>query len=322
MPLLTGSKLSHRIGSAVAVYWMAAMLLCGTAVDGWAQQAGAKKSTAPQNTTIQTKDGVTLHITYFPSTAGANAPVAILLHGMGDNRLVWQAGAGQTPSFASALQQNEFAVICVDLRHHGENIPATASGKSSAVNLVPRDYQAMVAMDLDAVKAFIFEEHQKRMLNMNKLAIVAADFSTSIALMFAEIDWAKEPYDDAPTLALRTPRGQDVRALVLISPESRVPGLNTNTAVARIRTLKMPVMVAVGKKDTKDKGAAKKLVDLLMPKQEEKPHVTFLQLDSNARGVDLLNKGTGLEPQMYKFLDENVKKTPGEWRDRKSPLKD
>lgn len=287
-------------------------------------QGNTKKpgNQAPQNMTLVTKDGVTLHATYFASSAGRNAPVAVLMHGKGGNRLVWQAGVGTAPGFAQALQANDFAVITLDLRGHGENIAGGTTGKAEATRFVPRDYQAMVAMDLEAVKKFIFDEHQKQALNMSKLALVGADFSASVALMYTELDWLKEPYDDAAVPAQRTPRGQDVRALILLSPDTRVPGLNTNMAVTQIRNLKMPVMIGVGKKDNLDRGSSKKLADLISPKMEDPQYLFLQEYDTKFRGTDLLNKGVGVEPQMYKFLDEFVKKLPIEWRDRKSPLMD
>jgi predicted esterase len=280
--------------------------------------------TAAETVSFATKDGGVLKGTYFPSAAGPAAPVAILLHGKGGNRLVWQAGKGKTPGFAQALQQNDFAVITVDLRGHGENVPAgnPMSAKKNEVKLRPVDHQAMVAMDLEAVKKFLFEEHQARKLNMNKLAIVGADMTALVALAYTELDWNKKPYDDAAVAAARTPRGQDVKALVLLSPDGSLSGLQTNQAAAMLRGLKMPVMIGVGKKDKNDKGAAKKLADQLMPEKEATPHVFFQEYETNARGTDLLNLGVGLEPQMYKFLDDYLKKQPGEWRDRKSPLAD
>jgi pimeloyl-ACP methyl ester carboxylesterase len=293
-----------------------------------AAPAQGTKTQAPkadfEAVTFLTKDGGQLKGTYFPSKAGPNAPVAILLHGKGGNRLPWQVGRGQVPSFAAALQQNDFAVITLDLRHHGESVGTPAAGsKKNEVKLSPRDHQAMVEFDLEAVKKFLFEEHQKRKLNMNKLAIVGADFTAAVALAYAEFDWSKAPYDDAPVLAQRTPRGQDVKALVLISPETSVPGLVTNQAINRLRGMKMPVMVAVGKKDKLDRGSAKKLSEQLMPNKDEMPPHVFLQeYDTTARGTELLNLGLGVEQHMYRFLDDYLKKQPGEWRDRKSPLFD
>ncbi|MDP1799142.1 MAG: alpha/beta fold hydrolase [Planctomycetaceae bacterium] len=291
----------------------------------FAQASGKKGKAISEDKVLRTKDNVAINITYFPSAAGKNAPVAVLLHGAKGNRLVWHTGTGNIPGFAPALQSNDFAVVTVDLRGHGQNIAgdggaAAANKKADPHKPTARDHQAMVAGDLEAVKRFLFDEHQKEMLNMNKLAIVGADFSTAVALSYADLDWSKEPYDDAPVPAQRTPKGQDVRALILISPDNTVPGLVTAAAAARIRALQMPVMIGVGSKDPQDRNAAQKLSDQLAPKQLEKPHVFLEKYDSKLRGVELLNKGLQLEPQMYKFMDEYVKKSPGEWRNRKSPL--
>lgn len=302
-----------------------ALALGGSGV--WAQASKAKKA-AFEEKTLTTRDGVPLHCTYFPSAAGKNAPVAILLHGKNGNRLVWQTGSGNIPGFAQALQGNDFAVMTVDLRGHGQNIAAAgapaANKKADQVRFVARDYQNMAAFDLDAVKRFLLDEHEKGQLNINKLAIVSADFSTAVAMTYFDIDWSKEPYDDAPVPAQRTPRGQDVRALILLSPESSVPGLVTTGAAQRIRALKgfVNVMIGVGTKDNQDKGAAKKMAELISPKQEATQFLFLEEYDTKFRGTDLLNKGLKVEGHMFKFMDEYVKKAPGEWRTRKSPLND
>lgn len=309
------------------VPFLVACFIVGSALPVLAQGTAKKSKAAPEDMVLRTKDNVAINITYFPSTAGRNAPVAVLLHGEKGNRLVWHTGTGNIPGFAPALQSNDFAVVTVDLRGHGQNIAgdggAAASNKKADTHKpTARDFQAMVVGDMEAVKRFLYEEHQKEMLNMNKLAIVGADFSTAIALAYTELDWSKEPYDDAPVPAQRTPKGQDVRALILISPDATVPGVPTNVAAARIRAMQMPVMIAVGSKDASDRNAANKLNEQLAPKQVEKPYVFFEKFDSKLRGLNLLNKNLNLEPRMYNFLDEYVKKTPGEWRSRKSPLLD
>ncbi len=318
----------RQFGSGwMALSVWAASLAVIDATPLFAQGTAKKGKAVSEDKVLRTKDNVAINITYFPSAAGKNAPVAILLHGAKGNRLVWHTGTGNIPGFAPALQSNEFAVVTVDLRGHGQNIAseggaAAANKKADVHKLTARDYQAMVIGDLEAIKRFIFDEHQKEMLNMNKLAIVAADFSTAVALNYTDLDWSKEPYDDAPVPEQRTPKGQDVRALVLISPDGSVPGVVTTNAVARIRAMQMPVMIGVGSKDSLNRNAAQKLSDQLSPKQQAKPHIFLETYDSKLRALDLLNKGLGLEQQMYKFLDEYVKKSPGEWRNRKSPLTD
>lgn len=276
---------------------------------------GADGKAVAQDTTLTTKDGMEIKITYFKSAAGENAPVVILLHGKGGNRLIWK-------SFAEQLQKVDFAVVSVDLRGHGES---SGGGESSGKKPdAPKrgDYLAMVGGDLDAVKRFLFEEHQNKQLNMNKLGIVAADISTPVAIAFTELDWEKVPYDDAPTLAQRTPRGQDVQGLVLLSPEGNVSGLGTSKSLAVIRTLKLPVLICVGIKSPGDLSDAKKMFDILAPKKEGFEQIYFEQYDSKLRGTDLIGKGLKTEQHVFNFLVKHIKGSNSQWRDRKSRLLD
>lgn len=326
-----------RNNTSVRVIFGGALLLGLLATGVTAHAQGAKPGAAKnifEQKTLTTRDGESIHCTYFPSKAGKNAPVAVLLHGSRGNRLVWQTGVGNAPGFAQALQANDFAVLTVDLRKHGENIAGAggapaANKKSEPVRLTLRDYQAMVLGDLEAVKKFLLDEHESQKLNVNKLAIVGAEFSAAVALAYFEVDWSKQPYDDAPVPAQRTPRGQDVRGLILLSPDATVPGLVTTGATQGIRLLNGPVsvMIGVGTKDDKDKGAAEKLADVICPqcsdkKEGETPYMYLEKYDTKLRGTDLLNKGLKVELAMYNFLDKFVKNAPGEWRTRKSPLTD
>lgn len=291
-----------------ALYAVILALFCSTA---WAQ---AGKVTSKDETLV-TKDSHEIKITYFKSAAREEAPVVILLHGKGGNRLIWK-------SFAEQLQKVDFAVITVDLRGHGDSTGGSdASGKKSE-GPKKGDYLAMVVQDLEAVKKFIYEEHQNKQLNMNKLGIVAADVTTPVAIAYAEFDWEKLPYDDAPTLEQRTPKGQDVRALALLSPEGNVPGLGTNKTLAVIRTLKLPVLICVGSKSPGDMSQAKKMHEILAPKKEGFDQIYFEPYDSKLRGTDLLGKGLKVEQHLFTFLKKHVKEVTSPWRDRKSPLLD
>ncbi len=276
--------------------------------------AQASKTVA-QDTTLVTKDGQEIKITYFKSAAGQEAPVVILLHGKGGNRLIWKG-------FAEQLQKVDFAVVTVDLRGHGES-----SGGGGGTNKKPEppkkgDYLNMVRFDLEAVKKFLFDEHQNKQLNMNKLGIVAADETTPVAIAYAELDWEKPDYDDAPTPIQRTPRGRDVQALALLSPEGNVPGLGTNKTLAGIRTLKLPVLIAVGSKNGPDLAAANKMHDILAPKKEGFEQMYLEQYDTKLRGTDLIGKGLKVEQHLFNFLIKHVKELRSEWRDRKSKLLD
>jgi pimeloyl-ACP methyl ester carboxylesterase len=279
-------------------------------------QAPAKKTTS-EDKSLFAKDGAEIKITYFKSNAGQDAAVVVMLHGKGGNRLIWKG-------YAEALQKADFAVVTVDLRGHGESTGGsggTAGGKKNESSAPKgKDYANMVGLDMEAVKKFLFEEHQKKQLNMNKLGIVAADISTPVAIAYAELDWEKKPYDDAPTLALGTPRGQDVQALVLLSPEATAPGLNVTKSVGVIRVLARPVLLGVGSKTKADLTAANKLYDLLAPKKEEQAHIEIHRYDTPLEGTNLLGKNFGIEKHMFDFLNKHLKDYKSDWRDRRNKL--
>ncbi len=288
---------------------LAALMICSLATSPARGQAPAKPSS--HDTSVVTKDGVEIKMTYFKSTAGQDAPVVILLPSKSGNRLVWKA-------FAEQLQKVEFAVITVDLRWHGESI---VGGKKHEGPFKAKDYAGMI-LDLDAVKKFIYDEHQNKQLNMNKLGIVAAGTSAPAAVVFTEIDWSKLPYDDAPTPAQSTPRGQDVRALALLSPEENAPGLPTNKAYGVIRGLKGPVMIGYGSKNAADAAAAKKIHDILAPKKEGYDMMYLQPYDTKLGGTDLIGKNLKTELHLFNFLVKHVKELKSDWRDRKSKLAD
>ena len=283
-------------------------------------QAPAAKKATTEEKTLPTKDGASVAVTYFKSNGGQDAAVVVMLHGKGGSRQVWK-------SYAEALQKADFAVVTVDLRGHGESTGgggAVATGKKTDTSgPKAREYAAMVAGDMEAVKKFLLEEHQKKQLNVNKLALVAADMSTPVAIAYTELDWEKTPYDDAPTLALKTPRGQDVQALILLSPEGTAPGLNVSKSIGFIRVLGRPVMIGVGSKNKTDLVTANKMHDQLAPKKDkdEKEQIIYIErYESPLEGTNLLNKNLGVEKHMFAFLTKHLKDHKSEWRDRRSKL--
>lgn len=276
----------------------------------------------PATVTRTTQSGIAINMTYFPSEKKEESAVVVLLHGKGGHQKVWR-------KFALQLQENNFAVITVDLSGHGESGSRTAKNaagntKKDSGPLRAAEYQAMVAEDMEAVKDYILELHAKQELNATKLAIVGADFSTSVAIGFADFDWSKPRYNDAPIDEEKTPRGEDVRALILLSPEDHAPGLNIPQASFRLRSLGMPVMIGIAKKDKADRGAAKKLYEHFAPKKTaegEKEHVYLQEYEGSDRGTDLLNRDNQrVEGNMLAFLKKNLDELDYPWKDRRSRL--
>lgn len=273
-----------------------------------------------------------LHITYFPAQTkdskigSPDAGVVILLHGKGGDRLVWEQKHGNAKeSLASAIQQVlGLAVVTVDMRKHGQSTQ-DATGKTDAV-LRKEDYQAMWQGDLEAVKQFLMEEHQNKKLNINKLAIVAADEMAPIAARFAVYDWSKRPYDDAPVTSPqeRTPRGQDVRALVLLSPSNTAGNINIMGSIRQLRDPQagIAMLVLVGQQDTENSSTARNIERSVkaVDRDGERSYFKTFQ-DVKFSGADLLGKpNIEAEILIMNFLDKHLVKLNSPWRDRRSRL--
>jgi len=271
-------------------------------------------------------DRFTIHFTYWPAledknpTGLENAPVVILLHGQNGSRLIWDrssAPPGGKP-FAQILNENAgYAVVSVDLRKHGESLP---DGQSATIE--PNDYTKMAAGDLPAIKEFLVAEHEAKKLNINKLGIIAADMMCPVAAAFAEADWRRLPHEDGPGGAFGTPRGQDVRALVFLSPTTAASGrVNASRAFNFLKRpdFEIAVMVIAGTGDAADRNQSKSLYQVFSGIKQNEERCKFLQPNTNARGTDLLgNPAAQIEPPILGFLDEFVKQRESEWRTRKS----
>lgn len=289
--------------------------------------AADKQLDGPQNVRLNTRDQFPLHATYYKSLRGKEAPVAVLVHEENGNRFVWQGKDG----LAERLQKEGYAVLTIDLRQHGEsrtgpggnaNQGGAKGGKKGASELKPGDYAAMVEYDMETVKAFLYDEHQAGNLNMNKLGIVAAEMGANVATAFAANDWLKEPHADAPAgSGAETPRGQDVRALILISPKASLPGnLVMSQALQALRPFPVAMLFAVSKQDTKNGGQTKKLFDQASAFDRKNERVFFQDYPGKLNGTDMLNHGLGLEAHVVHFLNEHVMKIDSQWRDRQSRL--
>lgn len=290
-------------------------------------QDSEKPAEKPRSEIVTAKDGWPIALTYWPSKLKQDACVVVLLHGLEGNQLDW----GTLPK---QLQDKGYAVINVDLRGHGQSkkssptvekvetkkSKSTGKGTVESSNLKARDFEAMYLGDMEAVKHFILEEHQKQNLNMNKTAIVGAGMGGAVALKFAAFDWLKKPYNDGP-VGNQTPRGQDIRAVALLTVDSDIPGLTLPDAIKILRNelLGVAIMFGVGKKDKQDKGQSKKLYDLAnTPVDKNKDRMYLQEYNTAARGTGLLAANLPTEGEVTTFLENHLKNVRSEWRDRES----
>lgn len=279
--------------------------------------SGQQQEIKPQ--TLTTKRGRTIHITFYDSPSGKESPVVVLLHGPGGNRKKWDP-------IAKRLQKRGYATIAVDLTKHGDSVEesdAPVSRSKSRNELKATDYLLMVTDDLEAVKKFIYDRHQDQRLNMRKLMIVGVDATAAVAVNFAGNDWLKKPHPDGPTLQSRTPRGQDVQGLVLISPRMKVKGLKTNNAMRVVKAGGVSFQVVAGTRDSLKRKAAEKLFEQLKSgtSKEKEKRMFYHGFPLKQSGDDLIAaEQAGVLQLLLQFGDKRVKTRDTPWRDRRSRL--
>ena len=265
-------------------------------------------------------DGWPIHVTYLESGKGKEAPVVVLLTAAnGDLKLavtrrIWT-------DLATHLQKNGFAVLSVDLRKHGDSVPGGKIGKTH-LKLRVVDYRNMVVGDMEAVKAFLLDLHEKKKLNVRKMAIVSSGASSLVGAAFALNDWRKPPYQDAPTFAARTPRGQDVRAIVMFSPRI-TRGFNMAKILRPLNNPDWGIAFRIyhSSQDRSEAKFAKNVFRLVDLKGEEYDEFRSIEA-APASGEGFLEGrvGKAVREDLTQFLTIHLSELQSPWRSRRSAL--
>lgn len=299
------------------MYRLTAFLLLACMIpSGWAQSG--KNG---EDRTLTTRDGWPIHITYFKGQ-GKNTPVVMLVAAAeGENsrtRRVWD-------NAAKALSRAGFAVVTVDLRKHGDSVPAVEDDRLTKIG--PNDYSLMAQQDLEAVKTFLVAEHEKGQLNIRKLGIASAGSSCMVSATFAAIDWGKPPWPDNAILALRTPKGQDVRALLMLDPKSKVRGMQTANAMKMIADPRKGVAVNIyyNPGNAANKRSADSLFKFLKLKNadDEDARKLIKSPEGEAYEGEKLLEGrfqATIEKEIVAFFKKYVEDREDPWKSRTSPL--
>lgn len=299
----------------------AARLLLATALGCFAASALAQERKVEdlgiETVSLETKDRVSIKCRWYPGNKGKDTVPVIMLHGYQGQWAVYDG-------LATWLCQQGHAVAVPDLRGHGGSL--TRIGSTDPIELDrmrPADFAAMM-LDVEAVKKFLMEKNNKGELNIEMLTVVGADMGGALALRWAMQDW-KWPQLQA------LKQGQDVKALVLLTPERSFKGINATEALSfPVIRDQMSIMVAVGAKDPAAVRDAKRIYsgwerNRPTPAPEEvveKKNLFWIEVDTNLQGTQLLDPRLGLWQQINGFLKLRLedKKEQFAWRDRTSPL--
>jgi len=184
---------------------------------------------------LVTKDHVKLRAYYFPSDKDKEAVPVIVMH-------EWQGQAGPYAPLVQALWDSGCAVIVPEFRGHGGSREQEFAGRTREfdVNRMGKaDMLNIITGDLEAVKKFLVEENNAQKLNLNALTLIGIREGAILAA-----HWAVRDLNFPSVGAVK--QGQDVKAMVLISPERMHKGLTLDETLADRHLWQLPFLIVVG----------------------------------------------------------------------------
>jgi pimeloyl-ACP methyl ester carboxylesterase len=288
-----------------------------------------KKLPTPQNVGFKTRDGVQISAAYYPSPlekeAQKEAVPVILLHPFKGSRADYN-------DLALALQDAGCAVLVPDLRGHGQSTRRVNSdGKEVEIEQALMNHQDFEAMghadqersgDVEACNKFLRAKNNAKELNLDKLVIIGAEMGADVAINWAQSDWSWPVLPGAPK------QGQDVKALILLSPQWSFRGLSVGNALGNHDfASRLSWMILVGEQDTKIYPEARRMYQALsriplpaIADSSGKPAISFHSYPTSLQGAQLLSRNFNSTAEILKFIDQQVTKPVHPWTDRKSPL--
>jgi pimeloyl-ACP methyl ester carboxylesterase len=286
---------------------------------------------AAEATRVQTRDGVELSVNYYPSRSaqdpalGKQVTPVVLLHDDKDTQGIFSSlvarlqQAGQTPD------QPSFAIITVDLRGHGASTRQTAPNGQTrqldAAKLSRNDILAM-SLDMEAVRKLLVDKNDLGELNLNKLCLVGVGLGATVAVNWAAQDWSAPPL-------LVGKQGQDVKALVLVSPQWKYRGIMLQQAM-RQAGLKQGAawMILYGEESANQTADARRIYKQLErfhpePETNQAPPrgLVEIPLKSSLAGSGLMSQmGQPIEDSIVNFLTTHVASQDLPWSKRRNRL--
>lgn len=277
----------------------------------------------PEDITLETKDGVSIRATWYAGTLKKQTVPIIMIHG-------WEGNRGEYDALARGLQSLGYAVICPDLRGHGQStvlkLPGGQTKELKAESLRPAEVGG-VLFDIEACKKFLMEKNNAGELNIEQLCVIGAEFGCVVALGWAYGDWT------APILPAFK-QGQDVKALVLLSPMQAFKGLSIKEALSHpVIRGQLSMMIVAGKQDSKSYSEARRMNDSMEKyhvkvsndpeEQRKKKDLFFVTPETSLQGTKLLSNALNVPNNIANFIKLRLVDKADEltWTERKNPLR-
>lgn len=296
-----------------------ALLLLATALvatPATAQRGGKSKqdpALKPRPVALQTKDGAELNAFYFPSEKGKEAVPVLILH-------EWKGQAGPYGRLCLALREAGFAVLALEYRGHGKSRsyidPRTQKSEPfDLATMGKREVEAIVTFDLEEAKQFLKNENNEGRLNLNALSVIGVQEGAIMAMHWAVRDWRW------PSVG-RKKQGQDVKSLVLISPEKNHLGLSIDATLRDVNVISLPIMILVGSESPQGSESERlgNRIEAFKKRANQGSVVGFEAniLPTNLTGGALLAEVPTAIPSIVTFLTSNVpvSETQNPWVER------
>jgi pimeloyl-ACP methyl ester carboxylesterase len=263
-----------------------------------------------------------MQATYYGSIMGKEAVPIIMLHAFKRSRADFEG-------LALAMQARGHAVIVPDLRGHGKSTQITINGETRSIDQATMrraDFDAMVTKDLETVKQFLMEKNNAGELNIEKLCVVGNEMGAVLAANWAVWDW------HWPVLPA-VKQGQDVKALVLLSPPMNFHGISMTDAMNRpLLQTQLSIMIMYGDKNKQGTDDAKRIFTRLnsfRPKLTEEERADrqdlfLVPLHGVAlQGADILNDKSilaQLDAAIGQFIELRLVKKKFPWTNRPPAL--
>lgn len=313
-------------------YWLATWLMVALASAALSSAATAQEQKKekkpppdPEEVSFVCRDGLVMKATYYPGTEGKETIPVVMLHDEKGNRHEFH-------ELANSLQTRGHAVIVPDLRGHGESTTYENSDRTLSAAKMPREaWHAIYKFDLEEIKKFIVRENNDSKLNVEKTCVVGAGMGAVMAVNWAAIDWSYPPLATGK-------QGQDILALVLLSPTRQFQSVTLNQAIAHPGvSQRISFLIFVGAQDSRAERDVRGIYNQLqkthpdLPKSAtkeeiaEKKDLYYLEAATVLQGTKLLS-GKGLklvngaslqvEPAIALFIELRLVRKDIDWSER------
>lgn len=268
-------------------------ILCVSSANAQNENKSDKTTPAIENLALKTSDGVLLSAKYFPGTKGKDAVPIIMLHSM-----INKTSTGATYyKLASDIQKfMGHAVIVPDLRGHGKSIKrSNPMDPNSNITINPDKFTkadfATVGKDIEACKKFLMDKNNKGELNIEKLCVIGSDVSAIVALHWSIYDWSQQSN-------VLIKNGQDVKALILLTPVPSYKGYSAQQALNHVVIQRrLSIMIVAGKLDIKYYSDSKRIYNQLARFHPDKFEDEKDKLKNGTLfeyGLNTANQGSGI----------------------------